>query len=40
MLFRSLKPVDVIIITRGNQGRPLPRNPGDLAQGIIEGVGH
>jgi hypothetical protein len=34
-LFRSCKPVDIIIITRGNQGHPLPRNPGGLAQGII-----
>jgi hypothetical protein len=40
MLFRSDKPVDVIIITRGNSGRLLPRNPGDMAQGIIHGVGH
>jgi hypothetical protein len=23
-LFRSCKPVDIIIITRGNQGHPLP----------------
>jgi hypothetical protein len=34
-LFRSHKPVDVIIITRGNRGHPLPQNPGDLVQGII-----
>jgi hypothetical protein len=34
-LFRSRKPVDVIIITRGNRGHPLPRNPRGLAQGII-----
>jgi hypothetical protein len=34
-LFRSRKPVDVIIITRGKQGYPLPQNPWDLAQGII-----
>jgi hypothetical protein len=35
MLFRSHKPMDVIIITRGNRGHPLPQNPWDLAQGII-----
>jgi hypothetical protein len=34
-LFRSCTPVDVIIITQGNSGHPLPQNPGDLAQGII-----
>ncbi len=32
MLFRSRKPMDVIIITRENRGHPLPRNPGGLAQ--------
>jgi hypothetical protein len=32
MYFRSHKHVDVIIITQGNRGHPLPRNPGDLAQ--------
>jgi hypothetical protein len=35
MLFRSCEPMDVIIITQGNQGHPLPRNPRDLTQGII-----
>jgi hypothetical protein len=35
MLFSSHKPVDVIIIIQGNQGHPLPRKPGGLAQGII-----
>jgi hypothetical protein len=35
MLFRLRKLVDVIIITQGNWGHPLSRNPGDLAQGII-----
>jgi hypothetical protein len=39
-LFRLRKPVDVIILTQENQGHPLPQNPGGLAQGIIEGVGH
>jgi hypothetical protein len=34
-LFRSRKPMDIIIITQGNRGHPLPRNPRDLAQGII-----
>jgi hypothetical protein len=34
-LFRSYKPMVVIIITHGNRGHPLPRNPGDLDQGII-----
>jgi hypothetical protein len=34
-LFRSRKPMDVIILTQENQGQPLPRNPKDLAQGII-----
>jgi hypothetical protein len=34
-LFRSCEPVDVIIITQGNRGHLLPRNPGDLAQRII-----
>jgi hypothetical protein len=40
MLFRSHKPVDVIILTRENRGHPLPQNPGGLAQGIILGIGH
>jgi hypothetical protein len=35
MLFRLHKPLDIIIITRANQGYPLPRNPRDLSQGII-----
>jgi hypothetical protein len=35
MLFRSCKPVDVIIITHGNGGHPLSQNLGGLAQGII-----
>jgi hypothetical protein len=35
MLFRSRKLVDVINITRRNRGHPLPRNPKDLAHGII-----
>jgi hypothetical protein len=35
MLFRSSKPVDVIIITQGNRGHPFPQNPKGLAQGII-----
>jgi hypothetical protein len=39
-LFRSCKPMDVIIITQGNRGHPLSQNLGDLAQGIISGVGH
>jgi hypothetical protein len=34
-LFRSCKPVDVIIITQINRGHPLPQNPRDLAHGII-----
>jgi hypothetical protein len=34
-LFRSHKPMDVIIITQRNQRHPLPRNPGGLAQGMI-----
>jgi hypothetical protein len=34
-LFRSCKTVDVIIITQGNQGHPLPQNPRDLDEGII-----
>jgi hypothetical protein len=34
-LFRSCKLVDVIILTRENQGHPLPQNPRGLAQGII-----
>jgi hypothetical protein len=40
MLIRSHKPVDVIILTQENLGHRLPRNPRDLAQGIISGVGH
>jgi hypothetical protein len=39
-LFRSCKPVDVIILSQENRGHPLPRNLGGLAQGIIYGVGH
>jgi hypothetical protein len=35
MLFRLCEPVDVIILTQKNRGHPLPRNPGDLAQGVI-----
>jgi hypothetical protein len=35
MLFRSCKPVDVIILTQENRGHPLPQNPRVLAQGII-----
>jgi hypothetical protein len=34
-LLRSHKPMDVIVITQRNRGHPRPRNPGDLAQGII-----
>jgi hypothetical protein len=33
-LFRSHKPMDVIIITQGNRGHPLPQNPRGLAQGV------
>jgi hypothetical protein len=32
-LFRSHKPVDVIILTQENRGHPLPRYLGGLAQG-------
>jgi hypothetical protein len=39
-LFRSCKPIDVIILTQENRGYPLPQNRGGLAQGIIYGVGH
>jgi hypothetical protein len=39
-LFRKCKLVDVIILTREHRGHPHPQNPGDLAQGIIQGVGH
>jgi hypothetical protein len=35
MLFRSRKHVDVIIITQGNRGHPLPQNIVGLPQGII-----
>jgi hypothetical protein len=35
MLFRARKPVDIIIITRGNRGHPHPRNPRGLAKGIF-----
>jgi hypothetical protein len=34
-LLRSREPMDVIILSRENQGHPLPRYPGDLAPGII-----
>jgi hypothetical protein len=34
-LFRSRKPVDVIILTQENRGHPLTQNPGGLAQVII-----
>jgi hypothetical protein len=30
-LFRSCKPIDVIIITQENWGHPLPQNPGDTS---------
>jgi hypothetical protein len=40
MLFRTHKPVDAIIITRGNREHPLPQNHGGLAQGIIKVVVH
>ncbi len=32
-LFRSCKPVDVIILAQEIRGHPLPQNPGGLAQG-------
>jgi hypothetical protein len=40
MLFRSCKPLDVVTLTRENQGHPLSQNPGGLAQRIIYGVDH
>jgi hypothetical protein len=35
MLFRLRESMDAIILTQENRGYPHPRNPVDLAQGIV-----